>query len=598
VAANAYLTAYCAALLGWILHKPVVLWIHGPIGSVLALARPGAIRRRLMAWAYSRARALVFVSEHSRQSFHAVFPGVGNERCIVIRNPAPALDLGGSTALIPSADLLFVGRLSVEKRPHLLLEMMEHLPRQRRLNIIGEGPLRLQLETRARELGLVSDDPLCDRVRFLGGMQVSPAVYRSAQLTVLCSVYEGFPLVPLESLAAGVACVSVPIPALQEMLSESAPAWLAADDRPESLAAAVEAVLQVPALERRQQAWSVAQRHNGDEFRKGWTDLLEGITGIRSEPGRALRSIHFVHSGRAYLPEIQAYGAFLESQGHRWRLHRTPASVPIEADVVWWMCGVASRLHAWRLRHSRHVHEYSSASVGLMPRLKDGFKRLWNPVPDYRVFQSDEVRTLMGFSVTTDCCFRDMGIPESFLRLAPSVSPRFDLVYVGETSRLLAFKPALRAMGEAGLTLLLVGSVGPQLERLVRRMPWVHPIGAVRQEDVPLYVVQARAGLNLMPDRRPFQVQTATKVLEYLAQGLPVVSNRYAWIESLAASVGSGKIHWIEDWASPSAWRNQTAELQPMDVDQQVWQKRTWPQVLQDLPVWAALGLSVEQDCR
>lgn len=598
VAANAYLTAYCAALVGWIFRKPVVIWIHGPIGPVMERAETGLIRRRLMAWVYGYARALVFVSEHSRQSFQTEFPRVEKSRCIVIRNPAPALDAGDEAAPIPAADFGYVGRLSEEKRPHLLLEMMVHLPSHRRLNVVGDGPLRPQLERRARELGLMTGDPARDRVRFLGPMPASPLVYRSWQLTVLCSAYEGFPLAALESLASGVPCVAVPIPALKEMLSAHAPAWLAADDRPESLAAVAESQLLCSVAARRQQAWSIAERHGESDFSRGWRELLGGIAGFPADAERPARTVHFVHVGRAYLPEIQAYGAFLEAKGHRCFAHRTPATVPQDADVVWWMCGVVSRLHAWRLRHSVQVHEYASASVGAVPSLKDRIKYLWNPVPDHRVFQSEVVRQLLGFSAATDYCLRDMGVPEAFLHPVPSVSPAFDLVYVGETSRLLAFKPALMAIGSAGLTLLLVGAVPARLAKFIRHMPWIRAVGSVPQADVPQMMAKARAGLNLMPDQRPFQVQASTKVLEYLAQGLPVVSNRYAWIEALEASEGLGRIHWVEDWSSPRNWQAATTGLQRVAVDQQKWQKRSWPEVLRRLPIWAALGLAGPGDSR
>ena len=43
-------------------------------------------------------------------------------------------------------------------------------------------------------------------------------------------------------------------------------------------------------------------------------------------------------------------------------------------------------------------------------------------------------------------------------------------------------------------------------------------------------MAKARYGLNIMPDVAPFNIQTATKVLEYSAVGLPIVTTDYKWI--------------------------------------------------------------------
>lgn len=598
LASNAYRPAYLAVFVGWVLRKPVVVWVHGPVGEVMAMARTGWMRRQLMGWSYGRARTLVFVSDSSKESLCAAFPGVDEQRCVVIRNPAPAADGHASAAPTPAVQLGFVGRLCPEKRPGLLLEMLLRLPEHYRLTVIGDGPLRLQLEALARAHGLVLDDPDRDRVRFLGEMAVTPAVYRTWNATVICSAYEGYPMMALESLAAGVPCIGVPIPALREMLSGPTSSWLAEDDQPQSLAHTAVKVLSQPPQDLCRLATTVAERHAQTEFRAQWAQTLTRALSAASSIEQKVCAVHCVHTGRAYMPELHAYAAHVQSLGHQWVLHRSADTVPVDADVVWWMCGVVSRLHSLRLRSSLHVHEYSSASVGPFAGLKDHFKRWWNPVPNYRVFQSESVRELMGFSKRVRYCLRDMGVPESFLPSTRQARPPFDLVYAGATSRLLEFQGALEAIGRSGLRVLLVGSVPDRLAELLKRMPWIHAIGSVAHSEIPGCLVQARAGLNLMPARRPYSVQTSTKVLEYLAVGLPVVSNRYPWMETLSATPACSRIRWMDDLSSPTAWAAAVSDFPGPQDDPQMGLVRTWPQILQELPIWADLERDLQRSRR
>ena len=92
--------------------------------------------------------------------------------------------------------------------------------------------------------------------------------------------------------------------------------------------------------------------------------------------------IHFVRNGSAYLPELDAYAAFLQDRGHQVQVHDDSTSVPTSASVVWWMCGRVPYTEAHRLRQAFHVHEYASASVPPHAWLKDQIKHWTQPRPD------------------------------------------------------------------------------------------------------------------------------------------------------------------------------------------------------------------------
>jgi len=101
--------------------------------------------------------------------------------------------------------ILFCAKLRPWKRPADLLEAFAkaNLPRAL-LVVVGEGPLRPQLEKQAATLNLAS------RVRFLGFVNQSklPAVYTAADLLVLPSDYEPFAVVVNEAMLCGCAVVA------------------------------------------------------------------------------------------------------------------------------------------------------------------------------------------------------------------------------------------------------------------------------------------------------------------------------------------------------------------------------------------------------
>jgi glycosyltransferase involved in cell wall biosynthesis len=303
-------------------------------------------------------------------------------------------------------------------------------------------------------------------------------------------------------------------------------------------------------------------------------------------------TVHFVHGARSYLPELAAYQAHIERLGHAVQMHTQAHTVPNDAQAVWWICGRVPRGQARRLKGAVHVHEYASASVAPLAWIKDRVKQWRHPVPDFRVFQSEWVRQRMGFGNTmpdsVPYALRDMGVPDSFLTAQAQQLPEFDLVYLGEMRRLLHFVPLLQTLGQAGLKLLLVGDVPPALQERLAALRHVQSTGRVPQSQVPAQLFRARCGLNLMPDVLPLSEQTSTKMLEYLALGLPVISNPYAWAQRTALA-HAGRVQLLGVQASAAQWQAAVQGLPERQTDRQHLQSLSWSQQLHNLPVWAAL---------
>ncbi len=138
----------------------------------------------------------------------------------------------------------FLGRLSPQKDPHLLLRafrrLVEVVP-DALLALAGEGPLLPSLEGEVRRRGLAS------RVRFLGRVAAEVALPAFDALA-LTSRYEGFPYVLLEALAAGVPVVATRVGGAALALGEAGA--LVAPGDAETLARELARLLADPSLRR------------------------------------------------------------------------------------------------------------------------------------------------------------------------------------------------------------------------------------------------------------------------------------------------------------------------------------------------------------
>lgn len=109
--------------------------------------------------------------------------------------------------------------------------------------LVGDGPLRPELQAFAVELGLG------DRIRFLGDRHDIPAVLASLNVTVLPSSSESLSNVILESMAAGVPVVATNVGGNPEIIQDGETGFLA-DMDDDSLVKNVERLLLNPELRR------------------------------------------------------------------------------------------------------------------------------------------------------------------------------------------------------------------------------------------------------------------------------------------------------------------------------------------------------------
>jgi len=149
--------------------------------------------------------------------------------------PAPCRNAAEPAVAVVAA------RLVTQKGHGHLLEAARRLPRVRFL-CAGDGPLRSDLERRAREMGVA------DRVTFLGHRTDIPALLHGADLAVLPSLYEGLPLSLVEAMAAARPVVATDVGGSREVVIHGVTGLLVPPGDPEALAGAIGRVASDPAL--------------------------------------------------------------------------------------------------------------------------------------------------------------------------------------------------------------------------------------------------------------------------------------------------------------------------------------------------------------
>ncbi len=145
-------------------------------------------------------------------------------------------------------DILYVGRLSIEKGLRTLLDALRLQTRPLEVVIAGDGPLRKRLQaecgSRVQFARWVANDRL-------------PQLIRQARVVVVPSLFEPQGVVVLEAMACGVPVIGSDTGGIPEMIEDGATGWLVPPNDPAALAQAMNTALSDET--RRQQMGVAAQ---------------------------------------------------------------------------------------------------------------------------------------------------------------------------------------------------------------------------------------------------------------------------------------------------------------------------------------------------
>lgn len=172
--------------------------------------------------------------------------------------------------------IVCAGRMVAQKRFGLALRTFAALARsETELVLLGDGPDRAGLEAEAAMLGIVGS------THFVGHVPDIALWLAGADAFLMTSVYEGYPAVLVEAIAADVPVVATPCsPAVREILFDRSFGTIASA-APATLAAALAGVLDgggVAEVARQ----VLVERHRVDRAAADWLATLDSVVAMRT----------------------------------------------------------------------------------------------------------------------------------------------------------------------------------------------------------------------------------------------------------------------------------------------------------------------------
>ncbi len=232
-----------------------VQWVatnHGWLGTDARLR----LYETIDAFVLKFARKVVGVSETIKENL--LKKNVPLQRLAVVPNgidiaefhqPVVPPGLRASLNLAPNDFVVLIaGRLAIEKGHRTFLKAAAivgpKIP-QAKFLIVGDGPLRKELEQDAKDLQLAS------RVIFAGIRRDMPSMYKISDCLVNASSIEGLPMTILEAMAAHLPVIATPVGAVPQVVRDHQNGFLYPPGDEQALASALLALIQDPALRQR-----------------------------------------------------------------------------------------------------------------------------------------------------------------------------------------------------------------------------------------------------------------------------------------------------------------------------------------------------------
>ncbi len=142
---------------------------------------------------------------------------VNNGICLHEYKNAKPLDLQNEFNIPFSSPVgIMVGRFTEQKDQKTIIHSFEHINNNIHFLFVGEGELMGEIKK------IVDEKKLSNRIHFLGFRKDVANLYKSVDFAILSSNWEGFGLVAVEKMAAGVPLITTNVSGLREIVENSA----------------------------------------------------------------------------------------------------------------------------------------------------------------------------------------------------------------------------------------------------------------------------------------------------------------------------------------------------------------------------------------
>jgi glycosyltransferase involved in cell wall biosynthesis len=246
IAAHSSKAGILARLAARSLRVPIVFTVHGWAFTPGVPPLHAAIYRRVERMVGPLAGRIITVSEYDRRlGLDARI--ARDHRLVTVHNGMPDVppELRADPLRSPPR-LVMVARYGAQKDHPTLLRALSHLRGHPwELDLIGDGPLMGETRDLATELGLT------ERVRFLGQRTDVDRILADAQVSLLITNWEGFPLSILEAMRAGLPVVASNVGGVGESVRDGENGFLVGRGDVAQLRDRIERLLTEPELRAR-----------------------------------------------------------------------------------------------------------------------------------------------------------------------------------------------------------------------------------------------------------------------------------------------------------------------------------------------------------
>ena len=247
-------------------------------------------------------------------------------------------------------------------------------------------------------------------------------------------------------------------------------------------------------------------------------------------------AIGLIKSEKAFSPEIEGYSKYFQSSmGMKVKVFSSFQEADANSDIVIVFFGF---IPFWTRHKSIVIAEYHSLSVGKLSFIKNLLKRLLNIRGEHYIFLNETVRKKLFFSNRLSYSYRGMGFDAEECVLSADAEKKYDFVYSGVVGR-SGVIDAISRIESLGFNIAVVGNTEKEGLVLSGISKNIICFGKVPLKKSYEIMASAKYGLNYTPDDFPLNIQDSTKVIEYCALGLGVVTNRYEWVNDFEKKIGA-----------------------------------------------------------
>lgn len=239
-----------------------------------------------------------------------------------------------------------------------------------------------------------------------------------------------------------------------------------------------------------------------------------------------MKKILFYSNGKAVLPEIKAYQRYFTE--YVCVDSRDVVQIDFnEYDLIWQFMGTGFK----RIDRPT-IHEFASASIGSLPKVKNFIKSKFSARPDLRIFLNHLVKKQFCFNDRIPYVYRDMGVDEIFF--AGKSVKEYDFLYIGDIVRERNTHVLLNKFATEfkKYNILLIGKCDGELYKRYKNFNNMIFTGRIKQEEIPQLATKCVYAINYIPNIYPFNIQTSTKLLEYAAMDLKIITTDYWWVRN------------------------------------------------------------------